>query len=206
MTDTAYTAAQERARETHRAGLQAKKDEQPLNTTRSYAAKQREWRAWCSTPRIGPDGILSTWPDGELVAPDKLAAWLKEDILLRRAKIPKKRRGHGGGQPPLPAEDQAALREAEALATTLGLPLAEAVQILSDGRDSYVPPASIEMSTTWMPAHFKNICSVIDLLPSELNFDVLPLSEATGFSQGLGSWMQSDASCASVPDERAASR
>ncbi len=96
-TDTAYTAAQERARETHRAGLQAKKDEQPLNTTRSHAAKQREWRAWCSTPRIGPDGILSTSPDGEVVTPDKLAAWLKEDILLRRAKVPKKRRGHGGG-------------------------------------------------------------------------------------------------------------
>jgi hypothetical protein len=55
---------------------------------------------------------------------------------------------------------------------------------------------------TWMPAHFKNICSAIDQLPSDLNFDVLPLSEATGLSQDLGNLMQSDASCASAPDER----
>ena len=33
-----YLAADERA------GLQAKKDEQPHNTARSYAAKQREWK------------------------------------------------------------------------------------------------------------------------------------------------------------------
>ena len=32
----------------------------------------------------------------------------------------------------------------------------------------------------WMPKHFENICSAISQLPSELNFDVLPLSEATG--------------------------
>ena len=83
MADNAYAAAEERAQEARRAGLQAKKDEQPQNTTRSYAAKQREWRAWCRTPRAGPDGTLVTWPDGDLVTPDKLAAWLKEDILLR---------------------------------------------------------------------------------------------------------------------------
>ena len=40
-----YTAADERARAARRAGLQAKKDEQPANTARSYAAKQREWKA-----------------------------------------------------------------------------------------------------------------------------------------------------------------
>jgi hypothetical protein len=39
-------------------------------------------------------------------------------------------------------------------------------------------------------------------LPSELNFDVLPLSEAAGLSQDLGNLMQSDASYASMPDER----
>ncbi|KAL2131237.1 hypothetical protein VTI74DRAFT_5388 [Chaetomium olivicolor] len=33
----------------------------------------------------------------------------------------------------------------------------------------------------WMPEHFKNICSAIDQLPSDLDFDVPPLSEATGF-------------------------
>jgi hypothetical protein len=44
MADNLYIAADERAREARRAGLQAKKDEQPLNTTRSYASKQREWK------------------------------------------------------------------------------------------------------------------------------------------------------------------
>ena len=55
---------------------------------------------------------------------------------------------------------------------------------------------------TWMPKHFENICSAINQLPSDLDFDVPPLSEATGLSQDLGSLMQSDASCASMPDER----
>ena len=32
------------ARDARRAGLQAKKDEQPPNTARSYASKQREWK------------------------------------------------------------------------------------------------------------------------------------------------------------------
>lgn len=45
MADDLYIAADERARDARRAGLQAKKDEQPLNTTRSYASKQREWKA-----------------------------------------------------------------------------------------------------------------------------------------------------------------
>ena len=54
----------------------------------------------------------------------------------------------------------------------------------------------------WMPEHFKNICSAIDQLPSDLAFDVPPFSEATGLSQDLGNLMQSDASCASMPDER----
>jgi hypothetical protein len=45
MTDDLYIAADKRAREARKAGLQAKKDEQLLNTTRSYASKQREWKA-----------------------------------------------------------------------------------------------------------------------------------------------------------------
>lgn len=49
-----YLAADERAREACRAGLQAKKDEQPANTARSYAAKQREWRV---SPKQGDKGI-----------------------------------------------------------------------------------------------------------------------------------------------------
>ncbi|RKL06066.1 hypothetical protein BFJ70_g17062 [Fusarium oxysporum] len=43
--DDSYTTADERARAARRAGLQAKKDEEPANTARSYAAKQREWKA-----------------------------------------------------------------------------------------------------------------------------------------------------------------
>lgn len=43
-------AADERAREARRAGLQAKKDEQPHNTARSYAAKQREWKVGRAYP------------------------------------------------------------------------------------------------------------------------------------------------------------
>ncbi|KAK3953878.1 hypothetical protein QBC32DRAFT_337759, partial [Pseudoneurospora amorphoporcata] len=53
-----------------------------------------------------------------------------------------------------------------------------------------------------MPKYFENICSAINQLPSELNFDVPPLSEATELSQDLGNLIQLDASCASLPNER----
>jgi hypothetical protein len=43
--DDLYIAVDERARDARISGLQAKKDEQSLNTTRSYASKQREWKA-----------------------------------------------------------------------------------------------------------------------------------------------------------------
>jgi hypothetical protein len=52
----------------------------------------------------------------------------------------------------------------------------------------------------WMPEHFKNICSAIDQLPSDLDFDVPPLSETTGLSQDLRN-LTSEASSASVPIE-----
>ena len=42
MADDSYIAADKRAREARRAGLQAKKEEQPANTTHSYVLKQRE--------------------------------------------------------------------------------------------------------------------------------------------------------------------
>jgi len=45
MADAAYAIADERARDARRAGLQAKKDEQPANTARSYRSKQEEWKA-----------------------------------------------------------------------------------------------------------------------------------------------------------------
>jgi len=69
-----------------------------------------------------------------------LAAWLKEDILLRRIKVPKKRRSRGDGytDPLLLANEQAALREAEALTVTLVVPVTEAAQILADNCKSYI--------------------------------------------------------------------
>ncbi|KAJ9413543.1 transcriptional activator of glycolytic enzymes-domain-containing protein [Fusarium oxysporum] len=153
--DDSYTAADERARAARRAGLQAKKDEQPANTARSYAAKQREWKAWCRTPRAAADGSLYSWPDGELVTPDKLAAWLKEDILLRRVAPPQKKpraRGKGKGKGKAVQlrrqleQDQleaAALAEAESLAEALEVPLAEAAELLADDREGYVPPTAL---------------------------------------------------------------
>ncbi|EGR52979.1 uncharacterized protein TRIREDRAFT_29115, partial [Trichoderma reesei QM6a] len=70
-----------------------------------------------------------------------------------------------------------------------------------DGRDKWTAYRFIKnVYDVWMPAHFESICSAIDQLPSDLNFDVPPLSEATGLSQDLGSLLQSDASCASMPD------
>ncbi|KNB19478.1 hypothetical protein FOXG_16742 [Fusarium oxysporum f. sp. lycopersici 4287] len=153
--DDSYTAADERARAARRAGLQAKKDEQPANTARSYAAKQREWKAWCRTPRAAADGSLYSWPDGELVTPDKLAAWLKEDILLRRVAPPQKKprtRGKGKGKGKavqlrrqLEQEqlEAAALAEAESLAEALEVPLAEAAELLADDREGYVPPTAL---------------------------------------------------------------
>jgi len=60
MADGLYAAAEGRAQEARRAGLQAKKDEQPANIIRSYALKQREWRAWCYKPHVGLDGTLFT--------------------------------------------------------------------------------------------------------------------------------------------------
>ncbi|KAK4221760.1 hypothetical protein QBC38DRAFT_376540 [Podospora fimiseda] len=53
----------------------------------------------------------------------------------------------------------------------------------------------------WMPTHFKNICYAIDQLPSNLDFDVPPLSEATGLSQDLGNLIQPGACSASAADQ-----
>ncbi|KAI4599609.1 hypothetical protein KJ359_001706 [Pestalotiopsis sp. 9143b] len=50
----------------------------------------------------------------------------------------------------------------------------------------------------WMPEHFKKICSAIDDLPSDLNFEVPALSESTGLSQHLESLGRSEADSASV--------
>jgi hypothetical protein len=50
MADRAYAVAGERLRDARHAGLQAKKDEQPANTARSYRSKQEEWKAHRSPP------------------------------------------------------------------------------------------------------------------------------------------------------------
>lgn len=36
----------------------------------------------------------------------------------------------------------------------------------------------------WMPTHFKKLCSAIDDLPPDLDFDVPPLSHGSGLPQG----------------------
>ncbi|KAM6508242.1 hypothetical protein FALCPG4_018123 [Fusarium falciforme] len=110
-----------------------------------------------------PDGSLYSWPDGELVTPDKLAAWLKEDIRLRRVAPPQKKlraRGRGKGKgkavqlrQQLEQEqlEAAALAEAESLAEALEVPLAEAAELLADDRESYMPltalaPAAVDLT------------------------------------------------------------
>ncbi|KAG4428810.1 hypothetical protein IFR05_015708 [Cadophora sp. M221] len=50
--DDSYAAATTRAQEARRAGLKAKKDEQPDNTARSYRSKQQEWKARPPPPRV----------------------------------------------------------------------------------------------------------------------------------------------------------
>ncbi|KAJ8129135.1 hypothetical protein O1611_g4498 [Lasiodiplodia mahajangana] len=50
----------------------------------------------------------------------------------------------------------------------------------------------------WVPAHFKMICSAIDQLPSNLDFDVASLPEA-GLSQDLGNQHVSQSDADSVP-------
>jgi hypothetical protein len=144
-----YASAELRAQQARRAGLEATREEQPLNTARSYASKQREWREWCLKPRdVFGDGKLTVWPDGELVTPDKLAAWLNEDILLRRVNPRgqgwrRRRLQHSG---PDQGSDMA-LREAENLAKDLDVPLHEAVRVLVEDREDYKPPDLPESAT-----------------------------------------------------------
>ena len=113
-------------------------------------------QTWCRTPRAAPDGSLYSWPDGELVTPDKLAAWLKEDILLRRVKArePRARARPAGAATARTARaravrqsrehaDAVALAEVKSLAKTLEVPLTEVAELLADDREDYVPPAAL---------------------------------------------------------------
>ena len=56
---------------------------------------------------------------------------------------------------------------------------------------------------TWVPSHFRRICSAIDQLPADLDFDD-PSLPATGLSQGLESHhlSQSDTGSISIPAEQ----
>ena len=81
------------------------------------------------------------------MTPDKLAAWLSEDILLRRVKTPAGQRHpqprSAAGQLRREQDDAAALTKAKTLAADLQLPLAEAAKLLADDREDYIAPASL---------------------------------------------------------------
>ncbi|KUI54634.1 hypothetical protein VP1G_10697 [Cytospora mali] len=71
-----------------------------------------------------------------------------------------------------------------------------------NGRDKWIAYRFTKnVYDIWMPLYFKSICSAIDQLPSNLDFDVSPLSEATGLPQDLGNLMHSGAGSTSVPVE-----
>lgn len=66
-----------------------------------------------------------------------------------------------------------------------------------DGRDKWTAYRFTKyVYDIWMHDHFKNICSAIDQLPSDLDFEIPSLS---GLSQDLGNLTQSDAGSASIP-------
>ncbi|GAB1312295.1 hypothetical protein MFIFM68171_02505 [Madurella fahalii] len=72
-----------------------------------------------------------------------------------------------------------------------------------EGRDKWTAyRITKNVYDTRVPAHFEKICSAVDQLPSDLDFDVAALSDGTGLSQNLGRLMQSDAGSASVPIEQ----
>ncbi|KAK4675070.1 hypothetical protein QC764_501610 [Podospora pseudoanserina] len=56
-----------------------------------------------------------------------------------------------------------------------------------DGRDKWTAyQFTNNVYDTWMPAHFKNICSAIDQLPWNLDFDVPPLLRQPDFPRTWG--------------------
>ncbi|KAL8971905.1 MAG: hypothetical protein Q9197_003032 [Variospora fuerteventurae] len=71
-----------------------------------------------------------------------------------------------------------------------------------DGRDKWTAyQFSKNVYDIWMPTHLKRICSVIDKLPPNLNFEVpqrseLQSTEASGLSQGLGGLLSEQQSSA----------
>ncbi|XP_044715448.1 centromere DNA-binding protein complex CBF3 subunit [Hirsutella rhossiliensis] len=92
--DDSYTAADERARAARRRASRRRR----TNSRRTRRGVTRRSSGVEGASPAGPPlrslshGSLYSWPDGELVTPDKLAAWLKEDILLRRVVPPQKKK------------------------------------------------------------------------------------------------------------------
>jgi hypothetical protein len=79
-----------------------------------------------------------------------------------------------------------------------------------DGKDKWTAyKFTKNVYDIWMPTHFKRICSVIDELPSDVNFELsqqseLEFPEASGLSQGLEGHhlsQQSNAESASLLEE-----
>ncbi|KAM4058578.1 centromere DNA-binding protein complex CBF3 subunit [Hirsutella rhossiliensis] len=157
--DDSYTAADERA-PARRAASRRRR----TNSRRTRRGVTRRSSGVEGASPAGPPlrslshGSLYSWPDGELVTPDKLAAWLKEDILLRRVVPPQKKkprargkiRGNGNGEAVQVRQQReqeqleaAAMAEAESLAEALEVPLAEAAELLADDREGYVPPTGL---------------------------------------------------------------
>ncbi|XP_044717389.1 centromere DNA-binding protein complex CBF3 subunit [Hirsutella rhossiliensis] len=165
--DDSYTAADERAvppggRASRRRRTNSRRTRRGVTRRSSGSGRRVPGRsstsipAWCHAPRAAEDGELYSWPDGELVTPDKLAAWLKEDILLRRVVPPQKKpragkvRGNGNGEAVQVRQQReqeqleaTAMAEAESLAEALEVPLAEAAELLADDREGYVPSTGL---------------------------------------------------------------
>jgi centromere DNA-binding complex CBF3 subunit-like protein/transcriptional activator of glycolytic enzymes GCR1 len=98
------------------------------------------------------------------VTPDKLAAWLKEDLLLRRvapktarARARAKGNGNGNGKALQPQQqhqlEAMALAEAQRLAEALEVPLTEAAELLVEDREDYTPPPTLAsaIATSTLP-------------------------------------------------------
>jgi len=88
------------------------------------------------------------------VTPDKLAAWLKEDILLRRVPVrrPRARARPRKGVRQSPEQvDAAALTEVKSLAETLEVPITNVIELLADDREGYMPPAALSQAVGTAP-------------------------------------------------------
>lgn len=60
--------------------LEYHRTHRPRNTTRNYAPKQEEWKAWCQRQGFAPGG---TYLPGDLVEESKLLLFMKEEVISR---------------------------------------------------------------------------------------------------------------------------